>query len=149
MAQIELILYATDFSEDAARAVELTTQLAQSQGARLHLLHVITELGDTHRRGIPASVMDAFVREVTTQAVSDMHDFRQRFFAHYPGELSTDVVMGPGAEEILAQADRLDADLIVMGSHGRHGVEKLLLGSTTERLIRKSHIPVLTVPERV
>lgn len=148
MAQIELIVFATDFSEDATRTVELATQLAQTHGARLHLLHVITELVDRHWRGIPVGLMEEFAREVKTQAMSDMHDFVQRFFAHYAGELSTDVVMGPGAEEILAQADRLGADLIVMGSHGRHGVEKLLLGSTTERLIRKSHIPVLTVPER-
>ncbi|PSJ43813.1 universal stress protein [Zobellella endophytica] len=148
MAQIKLVVYATDFSEGAAKAASLASQLAGVHGARLHVLHVITELGDRHRRSIPASVMDDFVKEVKTQAVADMHDFAGRCFGDFAGELTTDVVIGPAAEEILAQASRLGADLIVMGTHGRHGVEKLLLGSTTERLIRKSTIPVLTVPER-
>lgn len=147
MTKIKLIVLATDFADDSHRMIELATQLASTHGARLHLLHVITELGNRNRQGIPASVMEAFVKEVTAQAVSDMHDFRQRLFADFGGKLSTDVVMGPGADEILTQAEQLGADLIVMGSHGRHGVEKLLLGSTTERLIRKSRIPVLTVPE--
>ncbi len=148
MTQIKLIVYATDFSDGAARAAELASHLARIHGARLHLLHVITELGDRHRRSIPAGVMDAFVREVNTQAVTDMHDFVQRLFGQFKGELTTEVVIGPGAEAVLSQAEKLGADLIIVGSHGRHGLEKLLLGSTTERVIRQSSIPVLTVPER-
>lgn len=148
MAEIKLIIYATDFSEGAARAADLARTLARAHGARLYLLHVITELGDKHRRSIPASVMEAFVQEVKNQAVKDMHDFAGRFFADLADELDSDVVIGSGAEEILAQAERLGADLILMGTHGRRGVEKLLVGSTTERVIRKSAIPVLTVPER-
>ncbi|ATG75329.1 universal stress protein UspA [Zobellella denitrificans] len=148
MAQINLIVYATDFSAGSAHAAELARQLTGLHGARLHLLHVITELHDRHWRGIPVGLMEEFAREVKTQAVADMHDFAQRFFGDFEGELTTDVVMGPAAEEILVQASALGADLIVMGTHGRSGVEQLLVGSTTERLIRKSMIPVLTVPER-
>ncbi|WP_298719877.1 universal stress protein [uncultured Oceanisphaera sp.] len=148
MAQIKLIVYATDFSASAARAAELASHLARMHGARLHLLHVITELGDRHRRSIPAGVMDAFVREVNTQAMTDMHDFKQRLFGQFQGELTTDVVIGSGPEALLSQAKHLGADLIIMGSHGRHGLEQRLLGSTTERVIRQSSIPVLTVPER-
>lgn len=147
MVQLKLIVYATDFSAGAARAAELAAHLAKVNGARLHLLHVVTELGDRHRRSIPAGVMDTFVKEVNTQAMTDMHDFKQRLFGQFQGELTTEVVIGSGAETLLSRAGSLGADLIIMGSHGRHGLEKLLLGSTTERLIRQSSIPVLTVPE--
>ncbi|WP_375056017.1 universal stress protein [Zobellella sp. DQSA1] len=148
MTQIQLIVYATDFSEGSAHAAELASQLTRLHGARLHLLHVITELHDRQWRGIPGGLMEELAREIKTQAITDMHGFAQRFFGNFEGELTTDVVIGPAAEEILAQAEALGANLIVMGTHGRSGVEKLLVGSTTERLIRKSMIPVLTVPER-
>ena len=147
MAQLKLIVYATDFSDGAAKAADLAAHLAQVHGARLHLLHVITELGNRHRRSVPAGVMDAFVKEVKTQAMTDMNSFAQRLFGQFKGELTTEVVIGAGAETVLSQASSLGADLIIMGSHGRHGLEKLLLGSTTERVIRQSSIPVLTIPE--
>lgn len=147
MAQLKVIVYATDFSDHAARAAELAAHLAEIHGARLHLLHVITELGDRHRRSIPAGVADAFVKEVNTQAMTDMNIFVQQRFGQFRGELTTEVVIGSGAQTVLSRAGSQEADLIIMGSHGRHGLEKLLLGSTTERVIRQSSIPVLTVPE--
>lgn len=148
MSRIHSILYATDFSEGAAEAAALARNMAETHGARLHLLHVITELDDRHRRGIPASVMEAFVKEVKTQAMADMHAFQQRHFAGFTGELSTELRLGHDAEEILAGAAACQADLIMLGTHSRRGMEKLLLGSTAERVIRQSSLPVLTVPER-
>ncbi|MDP5293618.1 universal stress protein [Oceanimonas sp. CHS3-5] len=148
MSRINHILHATDFSDGAAEAAALARELAEAHGARLHLLHVITELDDRHRRGIPASVMEAFVKEVKTQAMTDLHAFTARYFNGFEGELTTEIRLGRGAEEILAGANALKADLIVLGTHGRRGMEKWLLGSTAERVLRQSAIPVLTVPER-
>ncbi|OXY81005.1 universal stress protein [Oceanimonas doudoroffii] len=148
MSRINLILYATDFSEGAAEAASLAQELASAHSARLHLLHVITGLDDRHRRGIPASVVDAFTKEVKTQAMTDLHDFKERQFGGFQGELTSELSQGHGADEILARAAALKADLIVLGTHGRRGVRKLLLGSTAERVIRQSTVPVLTVPER-
>lgn len=148
MSRINSILYATDFSEGAAGAAALARDMAEIHGAHLYLLHVITELDDRHRRGIPASVMEAFVKEVKTQAMSDLHGFKNRHFKDFAGELSTELRLGHDAEEILAGAAALGADLIVLGTRGRRGMEKLLLGSTAERVLRQSDIPVLTVPER-
>jgi nucleotide-binding universal stress UspA family protein len=60
-----------------------------------------------------------------------------------------DVVQGSTAAEILAKADAMPADLIVLGTHGRSGFERLVLGSVTERVLRKAGCPVLTVPKGV
>jgi nucleotide-binding universal stress UspA family protein len=55
------------------------------------------------------------------------------------------LVRGPAAIEVLTVADRLKADLIVMGTHGRHGVSRLFLGSVAEKVVRGSPVPVLTM----
>jgi nucleotide-binding universal stress UspA family protein len=59
------------------------------------------------------------------------------------------VVEGSPVREILRQAEEMPADLLVMGTHGRSGVEALFLGSVTERVLRSTHVPVLTVPPAV
>ncbi|MFH7564754.1 universal stress protein [Oceanimonas smirnovii] len=148
MSVITHILYATDFSDGAAEAAALARDLAEVHGARLHLLHVITELDDRHRRGIPASVMEAFVKEVKTQAMADLHSFQRRYFQGLENQLTTELRLGHSADEILASATETGASLIVLGTRSRRGMEKWLIGSTAERVLRQSALPVLTVPKR-
>ncbi len=150
MAEYKTLLFATDFSEGATRAVDHARSLAKTFGAHLHLLHVITELADKRRRRVPPDVIDLFIREVTTHAKEDMETFRDKYFsdAKEQGfEVTTEVVVGTGYQDILEQAEKVKADLIVMGTHGRTGIEKVLVGSTAERIVRNSTIPVLTVKE--
>ncbi|SFX73317.1 universal stress protein [Marinospirillum alkaliphilum] len=150
MAEYKTLLFATDFSEGASKAADHARSLASLCKARLHLLHVITELTDKRRRRLPAEVVNTFVREVETHALEDMHAFRDKYFADAAEagyEVTTDVVIGSGFQEILKQAEIIGADLIVMGTHGRTGLEKVLVGSTAERVVRQSIIPVLTIRE--
>lgn len=145
MADIKTILFATDFSEGSARACDLARTLAKLTGARLHVLHVITELVDKQRRRLPADVVDTLVREVERHAVEDMHRFLDANFADL--ETTSDIVIGVAHEEVINNARKVNADLIVMGTHGRTGLEKMLVGSTAEKVVRSSPIPVLTVRE--
>jgi nucleotide-binding universal stress UspA family protein len=143
MSEYKTILLATDFSDGSDRACRHARNLAQLAGARLHVLHVIAELADRRRRQLPAGVIDTFAREVTVQAIEDMRLFCEKHFADLP--ITHDVVLGGAAEEIVRQAQTLGADLIVMGTHSRTGLEHLFVGSTAERVVRESPIPVLTV----
>ncbi|MFN3882176.1 MAG: universal stress protein [Nitrincola lacisaponensis] len=148
MANYKTLLFATDFSEGAEKAVDHARTLAKMTGARLHLLHVITELSDKRRKRVPADVIDTFIREVTRQAREDMDHFCQQHFSdavEQGFEVTQKVEVGAGYEDILAEASRIQADLIIMGTHGRTGIEKVLVGSTAERVVRNSIIPVLTV----
>jgi nucleotide-binding universal stress UspA family protein len=145
MAEIKTILFATDFSDGSARACDLARTLATLAGARLHVLHVITELVDKQRRRLPADVVDTLVREVERHAVEDMHRFCDANFADL--ETTNDIVIGVAHEEVINNARKVNADLIVMGTHGRTGLEKMLVGSTAEKVVRSSPIPVLTVRE--
>jgi nucleotide-binding universal stress UspA family protein len=148
MANYKTLLFATDFSEGAEKAVDHARTLAVLTGARLHLLHIITELSDKRRKRVPADVIDTFIREVTKHAREDMQSFCDQHFADAQTqgfELTHDVIVGTGYEDIVDEAISIKADLIIMGTHGRTGIEKVLVGSTAERVVRNSTIPVLTV----
>jgi len=148
MSQYKTLLFATDFSEGASQAVEHARQLAELTGARLHLLHVITELADKRRRRIPADVIDVFIREVTRHAEEDMQSFKEAHFTNTEAlgfQVTHQVTVGTGYEDILKEATSIQADLIILGTHGRTRLEKILVGSTAERVVRHSPIPVLTV----
>ncbi len=144
MKTIRTILYATDFSASSVPAGEYALTLARMAGARLHVLHVIGELADNRRNMIQPEAFDLFEKEVERLAVKEMDAFCAR---HFPdGEnLSSEIVVGVPFQEILRRAGSLPADMVVLGTHGRTGLEHVLVGSTAERVMRRSAIPVLTV----
>ena len=161
----ESILFPTDGSEAADTALDHAVDHARQYDATLHVLFVAQDdLGpsgliheartdveqsdmvgehdetqssgmtneDTERMGIIAEHGEAVVSEVA-DAVDD----------HVPVE--TAVLTGAPYERILDYADEASADLLVMGTHGRTGVDRYLLGSVTEKVVRTADIPVLTV----
>ena len=141
---IRKILYATDYSESSVPACDYALTLAKLSGAELYVLHVIGEFVDRRKSQIQPEAMAVLEREVELQAVKEMDDFcRSKFEADV--RYQTEVVMGMPFQEILRRAESLPADLIVVGTHGRTGLEHVIVGSTAERLVRRSKIPVLTV----
>ncbi len=145
MKTMQSILLATDFSVGSQRASELARSLAQVHGASLTVLHVITDLTDHNARLLSAEVRERLAAEVERTAVEDM----QSFSATLPPGLTvrTEIVSGKAHQQIIRQAEQLGVDLIVLGTHGRAGLEKWMLGSTAEKVVRGSPIPVLTVRE--
>ena len=141
---ISRILCPTDFSDGAAAAVSYGAALAITYGATLRLLHVATpfpvvvpyadlpgatRLYDLHRdeAGVALATEAARLRAVHATVDSALRD-------------------GHVVREILAEADAYLADLIVLGTHGRSGFERLVLGSVTEKVLRQAGCAVLTVP---
>lgn len=118
------ILVATDFSDGARRALTIGAHYARVMQARIHLLHIS-----------PAAGMDAMqpLADVTADAGRDV---------------SITIVgrSGEPAEEIIRYAASHSIDLIVMGTHGRTGFSRVLLGSVVERVLRGAACPVLVVP---
>lgn len=145
MAEIKTLLFATDFSTGSARACDLARSLADTCGASMVLLHVITELSDRHARLVSAEVFEKLAAEMERHALADMRDFRERYFKDMP--VTTEIAVGKSHEEIIRHAKKIGADLILMGTAGRAGIEKMLMGSTAEKVVRSSPIPVLTVRE--
>ncbi len=143
MKTIRKILSATDFSEGSESAFEYALTLAKLTGAKLHILHVIKELVEKQRALIPLEAYKTLEKEVELNAINAMEEFCGKFDIDV--DYATEEVIGFPFEEIVRKAEEIKADLIVMGTHGRTGIEHVILGSTVERVVRRSPIPVLIV----
>ncbi|WP_066414682.1 universal stress protein [Halorubrum aethiopicum] len=155
------ILYPTDGSTGSEAAAEHVQDLASSFGATVHVLHVV----DTPHGGLGRSggfVSDEFSsmsgRSAETgyegMEMSDVDDalmeeaeavVEEWAAALGDVETVTEVEAGSPYSEILRYADEHDVDAIVMGTHGRTGIERYLLGSVTEKVVRMADRPVLTI----
>jgi nucleotide-binding universal stress UspA family protein len=144
------ILAAIDGSETSARALDVALQLARESGAELQPLYVVDVPPMVYNAPSydPSIVRDAFLAEgehVTDEALARMkHDSVQGA----PRIIETNLVDADFdvAHCILHAAADLKADLVVMGTHGRRGVRRLLLGSVAERFLRMAQCPVLMIP---
>jgi nucleotide-binding universal stress UspA family protein len=137
------ILVPTDFGEPAEHALSVSIELAKRFGSRLTMLHVYPLF-------IPAAYGEAVVWPVDQIASGARKALDTHLAAtkqHYPG-IEGVLKAGNPADEIIAAAKASGADLIVMGTHGRRGVSRLMLGSVAERVVRTSPVPVLTLSEK-
>ena len=142
---IRRILCPIDFSDASTHAVQQAAQLARWYGARLRVLHVRPDTGAS------LSVDAAVAPLVHTGQVTELRERAAAFCASaVPGAGEPDIEIADGEPVpcILAQATAWPASLIVMGTHGLGGFQHLVLGSVTEKVLRKAACPVLTVPPR-
>jgi nucleotide-binding universal stress UspA family protein len=133
------ILLPTDGSDAGTRAVDQALGLAAETGATLHLLFVLEEIPYA-----PETMDDAVGSELREIGEATLETVRER--ADGAGvEVVEALREGAPHSTILEYAAEEDADVIVMGTHGRSGLDRYLLGSVTERVVRTADIPVLTV----
>ncbi len=149
MIAMNRILCPVDFSEYSRRAFDQALGVARCYGSTVTALHVISP--------VPAVVAaPPYVGTVTPPIVDPTSD-RIALAAQVQRLVESERVPGvpvnvlleeaPSVhDEILVQANLLHADLVVMGTHGRSGFERLFLGSTAEKVLRKARCPVMTVP---
>jgi nucleotide-binding universal stress UspA family protein len=139
----EHILIPTDGSDAAREAVKTGIDLAAEQDATVHVLSVVKPVrsGD---EGISTDEIMEVMRESRERRIAELADL-----AEANGVVAiTAVEEGVPVREILEYAETNDIDLIVMGTHGRTGFGRVLLGSVAEKVVRHSEIPVLTVHTR-
>jgi nucleotide-binding universal stress UspA family protein len=144
MLRIEKILCPVDFSEYSVKAYAYARSLAQHYGATLLLQHVVQPLTSTYPYyAFPDAINEVFwsLESSAEQKLSEM------ISAHRQNglEIQRFVHKGTVTDCILAFAESQGSDLIVMGTHGRHGFDHLTMGSVTEKVLRKARCPVLVV----
>mgnify|MGYP006288805229 CR=1 FL=1 len=136
------ILVPTDGSAETRRVVEHAAELAEVHGAELRGLYVVNTATFA---GLPMETswedVNEVLREEGESALADIEEFADP----YDVPVSTHVVEGPPNKEIVRHAERDACDLVVMGTHGRGGIDRLLLGSVAERVVRSCSVPVMTV----
>ena len=141
MIQIANVLCPVDFSEFSRHALDHAAAIAGWYEARLTVLHVFQ---NRPAMDLPPMVLDDRERECLVRRLREVT-------APLPRDIPLELRVREASDihrEILAQADSVRADLLVMGSHGRSGVDRLLLGSVTEKIIRRIRRPVMVVPAR-
>jgi len=135
-AEVRVILHPTDFSVDSEAALQVARSLARDHGARLIILHVATL--DVFSDGTAAAEID---NGVYREALDDLRRRISGPDLKHPVE--TLLSRGFAAEGIIESAKNVGCDLIVMGTHGRTGLTRLLMGSVAENVLPRADCPVL------
>jgi len=141
--EIETIIVPTDGSETASAAGTHAIQLAALTGASLHAVHVINLVALSGEYGSGSVLQE--LRQVGQQAVDDIV---RRGTEAGVQSAETAILSGAPSREVVDYATDHDADLVVVGTHGRSGLDRLLLGSVTEKIVRPAEMPVLSVSSR-
>jgi nucleotide-binding universal stress UspA family protein len=138
MLPLRTILHPTDFSNYSNYAFRLACSLARDYGARLVVLHVAQP---------PTAVIGEGVMPLPTAI--DLRPLHEQLHQLRPADptmlVEHRLVEGDAAVEILRVAEEIKCELIVLGTHGRTGLSRLLMGSVAEQIVRKASCPVLTV----
>jgi nucleotide-binding universal stress UspA family protein len=147
MATLQRILCPIDFSDCSAHALNYAVAIARATGASVTAFLVAPGTAPTPMMGSPLYPPMVF-------SPDDLEQFRHEVDTFVTSQnagasIDTVAVAGNPVPEIVGMSERLPADLLVMGTHGRSGFDRLMLGSVTEKVLRRAMCPVLTVPPRV
>jgi len=144
MKPFDKILIAIDFSESSDYAFQYALTLARQFQAELTVMHVINEPVDLRGFYVPHISFEQLEKEIEEGAEKMMETFclaKMGDFTRY----TTVVAAGIPYDEILRKAEEGGISLIVLGTHGRKGIDHLIFGSTAERVVRSAVCPVLTI----
>ena len=140
--ELKTLLVPVDFSEPSEAALSYAVGLAQQLGARLVVMHAY----ELPVYGFPDGALIAST-EVATRVMSGAQAGLEAMALRHKDKVRIDTVLRQGVpwEEVRAVAEEITADIIIIGTHGRQGLARALIGSVAEKIIRTSTRPVLTV----
>ena len=143
MLNIKKILCAVDFSSVSEKVADSAKSLAKPLGAEVICIHVVPSGTIYADFGIPMNSMETFCTTMVSEGEKTLAEFMERHFSdmNHRGK----VTCGDFSEEILNCAKEEQADMIVMGTHGRKGMDRLLFGSVAEKVLRQAPCPVVAV----
>ena len=144
MKEFKKILFPVDLSESSAKIVPFVKSLADRYGARIHLLFVARVFDYFTSMYVPHPSVSQFEKEVIEGAEKRLYEFADESFKDIAGT-RTQVVAGDPSEEILSYISTHGINLVVMGTHGRKGIDKVIFGSVAERVVKSSPVPVMVV----
>ncbi|MGE4497650.1 MAG: universal stress protein [Deferribacterales bacterium] len=149
MIKIKKILYPTDFSEPSKIALEYAAELAKQFGAELEILHVMFDETQVVSFYLPQVTMQSLSTDIETGSAKQLDEFIKSQPVLKGVNYTTKLIKGTPFIEITKHAKDTAADMIVIGTHGRTGLDHVLFGSTAEKVVRKAPCPVFTVrPEK-
>ena len=137
------ILFPVDLSEVSPKIAPYVTEVATKFGAEVHLVFVARILEHFTSIYVPHPSVKNFEAEIVKGAERKLDEFVKDYFKGFSPK--TKVVLGDAAEEILNYVRSEGIGLVIMGTHGRKGLEKIVFGSVAQRVLQKSPVPVFTI----
>lgn len=138
------ILFPTDFSEGSAVAASYVADLASKYGAKVYVLHVVYDVAKASGWYLPSVDLEAFFSEIHASAEQGLDKFVSDNLGSV-ADVEKAIVSGLPFEEIVGFVRSKGIDLVVMGTHGRSGIDRVIFGSTAARVVRGAPCPVMTV----
>jgi len=142
--KINKILFATDFSEGSKSALPYAVDLAKRYEAKLIIMHVIYDVARTTGWYIPHISVEEVYNDLEKSAKAELEKTYTEEMRGFK-DIERVVMKGIPYEEITKFADTSKVDVIVLATHGRTGLDRLLFGSTAEQVVRYAPCPVLSV----
>jgi nucleotide-binding universal stress UspA family protein len=142
--EIKGILFPTDFSEGSSQALQYAVDLTKKYGAKLYVVHVIYDVAKTAGWYVPHVSVDQMYKDIQEGAKKELEKFGVEALGEVKN-IERTVLTGVPHEEVMNFAKKNKIDLIIMGTHGRKGIDRILFGSTAAQIVRFAPCPVLTV----
>ncbi len=143
MKEIKKILCAVDLSSHSKTIADYATTFAKLTGAEVLVVYTAPSLSQYVGFHVPPNTIENFVGEIVSGAEKSMDGF---IAENFPGIVAKGhVLVGYAAEEIVEKAEEEKVDLIIMGTHGRKGLDRMLFGSVAESVVKNARQPVLTI----
>ena len=144
MIEIKKILFPLDLTENSSKILPYVLSISEKYNSIIYLLHVVQDLNKWGKLYVPHPSMDKFQKEAIEVAKKAMDTVCENQLQCCPN-FQKRVVSGDAADEILKVIESEGIDLLIMGTHGRKGMEHVIFGSVAENVVKKSPVPVLTI----
>jgi nucleotide-binding universal stress UspA family protein len=141
---IKSILFPTDFSEGSSQALQYAIEIVKRFDAKLFLIHVVHEVRYSGGFFVPHTSMDVMYDEVVQSAQKELDKYGIEEMRGLKSAVERRVIRGVPHEEIVNFAKENKIDLIIIGAHGKKGMETIFFGNTTSHVVRHAPCSVLT-----
>jgi nucleotide-binding universal stress UspA family protein len=144
MIEIKKILFPLDLTENSSKILPYVLSISEKYNSLIYLLHVVQDLNKWGKLYVPHPSMDKFQEEAIESAKKAMDTVCENQLQSCPN-FQKRVVSGDTVDEILKVIESEEIDLLIMGTHGRKGLEHTIFGSVAEKVVKKSPAPVLVI----
>ena len=144
MIKIKKILFPLDLTENSSKILPYVLSISEKYDSIICLLHVVQDLNRWGKLYVPHPSMDKFQKEAIEVAKKAMDKVCENQLQSCPN-FQKRVVSGDAVDEILKVVESEDIDLLIMGTHGRKGLEHTIFGSVANNVLKKSPVPVLVI----
>ena len=144
MIEIKKILFPLDLTENSSKILPYVLSVSEKYNSQIYLLHVVQDLNKWGKLYVPHPSMDKFQEEAIKNAEKAMDKICKNQLQSCPN-FQKRVVSGDTVDEILKIIESESIDLLIMGTHGRKGLEHVIFGSVAENVVKKSPVPVLSI----